>query len=110
MARAQSASPNDVRALALAGSTEDAKSLMLGKSREVRAMAVAALDSLLEINGRGADASKAGAQATYESARLWIIGAILISVVLGLGLAIIIARVVATAVRAHARCRAARCW
>lgn len=89
----------EVRQLALDGKRQAAEQLLVGRSHEVRFEAIRLLDTLVAINTRGADASEATAEATYRSARWWIAGAIGLSVVCGILLALLITRLVAEPVR-----------
>jgi methyl-accepting chemotaxis protein len=61
--------------------------------------AMKVLDQLVELNAKGSADSSAAADATYTSARTWIIGLTIGSIVLGIGLAVMISRAIGRPVK-----------
>ncbi|WP_369662408.1 methyl-accepting chemotaxis protein [Variovorax sp. V15] len=75
--------------------TDQASAMIRGKSQQLSREMNAALDRLTQVNLAGAVRAGETANAVHQQARLWVLGLLLGAVVLGLGLALWIARIVA---------------
>ena len=82
--------------LALSRQNKDveARTLMKGESTKSYRQMIDLLDKLVDVNNRGSDISSKTADDTYASARIWIIGMLVVCVVAALALAIWIARLI----------------
>jgi len=74
---------------------EEAKQLFLGASNTLYFALFDDLDKLTKVNTDGSDASAHGADATFTSSRILIIGLLIGSLVIGLFLALFVSRVIA---------------
>ncbi|MES2188091.1 MAG: methyl-accepting chemotaxis protein [Pseudomonadota bacterium] len=83
-----------VAALSRSNKTDDARTLMRGDSTKFYIAMNGMVDKLVAINVAGAGRAGEEAQALYVRARAWDIGMLIGSIVLGLGLALWIARIV----------------
>jgi methyl-accepting chemotaxis protein len=86
---------NKVIAISHTQDTEQATALSRGKSLQLNREMNTALDKLTEVNVAGAVRAGETADTVYAQARLWVLGLLLGCIVLGLGLALWIARIVA---------------
>ncbi|MDM0007950.1 methyl-accepting chemotaxis protein [Variovorax sp. J22G73] len=86
---------NKVIAISHTQDTEQATTLSRGKSLQLNREMNTALDKLTEVNVAGAVRAGQTADTVYAEARLWVLGLLLGCIVLGLGLALWIARIVA---------------
>jgi methyl-accepting chemotaxis protein len=86
---------NKVIAISHTQDTEQATTLSRGKSLQLNREMNTALDKLTEVNVAGAVRAGETADTVYAQARLWVLGLLLGCIVLGLGLALWIARIVA---------------
>ncbi|HZF55813.1 MAG TPA: MCP four helix bundle domain-containing protein [Polyangiaceae bacterium] len=97
----------NVLALSRANRNDEATDLIRGRSQERFDAACEALLDLVEINNRGAKKAQELAASTYSDSRIWIagvlVGALLISLLLGLVIASIIGRPLASAASAAQR-------
>ncbi|RFB73030.1 MULTISPECIES: methyl-accepting chemotaxis protein [unclassified Herbaspirillum] len=72
----------------------EARTLMKGESTKNYRKAIELLDQLTAINERGSDISNKLADNTYSSARLWIIGMLVLCIAAAMTLAIMVARII----------------
>jgi methyl-accepting chemotaxis protein len=70
------------------------KQLFLGDSDKIYFAAMATLDSLTKVNADGTDAATRGADATFNSARAWIVGMLIAALLTGMTLAFYVARMI----------------
>ncbi len=82
-------------ALSRSESNEEAVALLRGDSLRVSTELNAAIDQLVTINVEGSTQASAAADAIYVQGRMWILAVLAGCIVLGLGFAIWIARIVA---------------
>jgi methyl-accepting chemotaxis protein len=73
---------------------EQARGMLLGELRTDYDTFNDKLVELLVLNREGADAAAAHAEATYASARVWILGLLLVSTILGMMLCLLLARLI----------------
>ncbi|MFL9878581.1 methyl-accepting chemotaxis protein [Herbaspirillum rhizosphaerae] len=73
---------------------EDARALLKGESTKVYRNLLDQVEKLVEVNEKGSDKSSADADATYASAKLWIIAMLAICMVIAMTLAVWISRVI----------------
>ncbi|RTD94443.1 HAMP domain-containing protein [Variovorax atrisoli] len=74
--------------------TDQASNMIRGKSQQLSNEMNAALDKLTKVNLAGAVRAGETADAVHQEARLWVLGLLVGSIALGLGLALWIARIV----------------
>jgi len=70
---------------------EQGKSLILGKSKKIFDEASMDLDKLVALNIKGGNDASQASDAVYARSRLWVIALLAATVVIGLGLAVLIA-------------------
>ncbi|RFB69639.1 MULTISPECIES: methyl-accepting chemotaxis protein [unclassified Herbaspirillum] len=73
---------------------EDARTMLKGESTKVYRSLLDQVEKLVEVNEKGAEKSSTDADATYASARMWIIAMLLICMAAAMTLAIWISRVI----------------
>ena len=81
-------------ALSRANKNDEANALLRGESKQLFDSASEHLYKIIKINIDGSDKSGKESQANYESSRLWIIGVLIAALLLGMMLALFIARIV----------------
>jgi methyl-accepting chemotaxis protein len=89
--------------LSRANKNDDARVLLRGESTKLYTAMNGMVDRLVTINVTGADRAGAQAQDSYTRARAWDIGMLIGSIVLGLALALWIARIVSGPLREAVR-------
>ena len=75
--------------------TEEAVAILNSDSRKLSRQITAKLDELLKYNGQSISAATAAGNAVFASSQIWLRGLIVLCCVLGLGLAVLIARSIA---------------
>lgn len=75
--------------------TEEAVAILNADSRKLSRQITAKLDGLLKYNGESIKAANAAGDAIYASSQIWLRSLIVLCCVLGLGLAVVIARSIA---------------
>jgi signal transduction histidine kinase len=88
-----------IQPVSRAGRTDEASAMMRGEAFHLYAASSARLDSLVALNHDGAAAANRLGDEIYASARTAILAALAASLLLGLGIAVAIARMVSTPVR-----------
>ncbi|MFL9923930.1 methyl-accepting chemotaxis protein [Herbaspirillum lusitanum] len=83
-----------IMALSREGKKEEARNLFKGDSNKLFRQSIEQLDGLAKINDDGTKRSDAEADSTYAAAKTWIIGLLAAIVVIAMGLAITVARIV----------------
>jgi methyl-accepting chemotaxis protein len=77
-------------------SKEEAKTFIVGESSRLLGEMTARINKLVDLNAEGGNAAHQRAQDTYTMSRLWMLGLIGASVVLGILLALWIARIISS--------------
>jgi len=78
--------------LSTANQNEEARALVIGKSRQLYEEATGLLQQLVDINAEGGQAASRTGDELYLSARNWIIGAVLLVLAIGIAAALLITR------------------
>jgi methyl-accepting chemotaxis protein len=85
--------------LSRAGQTKEAIALSRGEGKKVYDVVVEALEKNAALNKKGSDQAYLTAQAVYDQSRLIITGVIIAALLLGLGLALLVARSISRALQ-----------
>jgi methyl-accepting chemotaxis protein len=83
-----------VLALSRSNRNEEARDLLRGRSQKQFDEASASLGRLVDINAAGSAEAQAFAASTYNDSRVWIVGVLIGSLVISLGLAFLIASII----------------
>jgi len=84
-----------IMAAFLANNTAEGRALFLGRSNKLYPELLANVEKLVKINSDGSDAATNGADATFTSGRIWIVAMLAAALLIGLGLAMYVARIIA---------------
>lgn len=84
----------DLQALSTQNREEEARALLIGESKRQFDLVTGDLQKLVELNDSGAEAASLRGDALYANARLSIIGVLIAALVIGLGLALFISRII----------------
>nr|WP_198984430.1 methyl-accepting chemotaxis protein [Herbaspirillum sp. ASV7] len=80
----------------LAKDNAQARDLFMGYSNKLYPDILANLEKLIKVNQDGGDAATAGADDTFGKGRIWVVGILVSALVIGLGLAMYVARIIAS--------------
>jgi methyl-accepting chemotaxis protein len=79
----------------LAKNNGQGRDLFLGYSNKLYPQILGDLEKLIKINQEGGDAATAGADDTFSQSRVGILGLLVVALVIGMGLALYVARIIA---------------
>ncbi len=85
------------------GKDQEALALFQGATRDKLVPVTDALDKLVEMNVKEADDSESHGVATYESARVQMVGLVVLAMLVGFGIAFLLSGAIANGVRAMAK-------
>lgn len=84
----------DLLALSRQNQENEARALLRGESKRLFDMVTSDLQKLVELNDAGAEAASKRGDALYANARISIIGVLIAALLIGLGLALFISRII----------------
>ncbi|MET0613209.1 MAG: methyl-accepting chemotaxis protein [Pseudomonas caspiana] len=84
----------DLQALSNQSREDEARAMLAGESKRQFDLVTGDLQKLVELNDAGAEAASQRGDALYDSARVSIIGVLIAALVIGLGLALFISRII----------------
>ncbi|WP_349971967.1 methyl-accepting chemotaxis protein [Pseudomonas caspiana] len=84
----------DLQALSNQSREDEARAMLAGESKRQFDLVTSDLQKLVELNDAGAEAASQRGDALYDSARVSIIGVLIAALVIGLGLALFISRII----------------
>ncbi|SQF98725.1 methyl-accepting chemotaxis protein [Paucimonas lemoignei] len=84
----------DLQTLSNQNREEDARAMLAGESKRLFDLVTGDLQKLVELNDAGAEAASVRGDVLYDTARVSIIGVLIAALVIGLGLALFISRII----------------
>ncbi|MCI8212837.1 chemotaxis protein [Pseudomonas sp. S25] len=84
----------DLQALSNQSREDEARAMLAGESKRQFDLITGDLQKLVELNDAGAEAASQRGDALYDSARVSIVGVLIAALVIGLGLALFISRII----------------
>lgn len=84
----------DLQALSNQSREDEARAMLAGESKRQFDLVTGDLQKLVELNDAGAEAASQRGDALYDSARVSIVGVLIAALVIGLGLALFISRII----------------
>ena len=84
----------DLQALSNQNREEEARTMLAGESKRQFDLVTGDLQKLVELNDAGAEAASVRGDMLYDNARISIIGVLIAALVIGLGLALFISRII----------------